>query len=220
MSVFYPLEKHLYTIIFLHGMYQTDESLYEIAENIRNNNSNIKIIIPRAPLMTINWPTGPESGVYSWYNYYTRRDGEMDHDIINKKDFIKQTVQIYDIIDNELKYILPKNILIAGVSQGGTIAFNVGLNYKEKLGGIIGIHTILMDNVVNLKNINNISINLFSGKLDDIYNIDLQKNSLLKLHKNRFNIYWHIENDLNHCQESEKEIGFINFSINKLLFKI
>mgnify|MGYP003675232482 CR=1 FL=1 len=217
MSIFYPYEKHIYTIIILHGMYQTDTSLYKIAELIRSNNSNIKIILPRAPLRTINWPTESEDNVYSWYNYYTRRDGEMQHDIINKHEFTEQTNIIYNIIEKELKTIDPKNIIISGVSQGGTIAFNVGLNFKFKLGGIIGIHTILMDNIIKLNNINNIPLHLFSGKLDEIYDINLQKNSLSKLINKKHKINWHIEKNLYHCQESNKEYEFVFDAINKII---
>ena len=39
------IEKHLYTIIILHGMFQTNKSLFSTANAIQNYNKNIKIIL-------------------------------------------------------------------------------------------------------------------------------------------------------------------------------
>eukprot|EP00966_Prymnesium_polylepis_P272955 6305842-Prymnesium_polylepis.1 len=45
---------------------------------------SIKFVFPRAPIRTITWPSGPEANVASWYNYYTRRDGCLEHDVIEQ----------------------------------------------------------------------------------------------------------------------------------------
>ena len=43
---------------------------------------------------------------------------------------------------------------------------------------MIGIHTILMDNIISQQNTQKIPIYLFSGENDSIYNIKLQQNSI------------------------------------------
>ena len=216
--IFNAIEKHLYTIIILHGMYQHNKSLIPLANYIQNYNKNIKIILPTAPIRSISWSKTPEPNVSSWYNYYTRNDGLLIHDDINKKHFEQQTARINNIIDKERKLVNVNKIIVAGISQGGTLAFNIGLKYFDKIGGIIGIHTIFMDNVISLDNIQKIPVYLFSGNKDNIYNIDLQKSSFKKLRP--YNISaanWFIENDLGHCEKSEKEFEFIIRSIQNIL---
>ena len=216
--IFNAIDTHLYTIIILHGMFQTDRHLIPIANYIQNYNKNIKIILPCAPIRTISWANKPEHNISSWYDYYTRNDGLDKHDDINQRHFYKQTVRINEIIDQEKKLIPTNKIIIAGISQGGTLAFNIGLNYFDKLAGIIGIHTIFMDNIINLDNINNIPIYLFSGNQDNIYNIKFQKTSLKKLKsKNIVVANWYIENNLGQCEQSTKEFEFIIRSIQNIL---
>ena len=168
----------------------------------------MKVILPTAPLRSISWSDKPLHNVSSWYDYYTQKNGLLEHDDINETHFIEQTQRIYKIIDNERKSIAAQNIIIAGISQGGTIAFNVGLHYKEPLGAIIGIHTIFLNTIIPIETIQTIPIYLFSGRNDSIYNIQLQKKSLAKL-KEKCPIDWHIEDGLNHCEFSHNELKYI-----------
>lgn len=216
--IFNPIEKHLYTIIILHGMFQTGKNLIPLVNNIQKYNKNIKVILPTAPKRNISWSNPPDYNISSWYNYYTRYDGLFMHDEIDETHFFQQTNRIEKIIDRERNFISLNRIIIAGISQGGTLALNIGLNYKQKLGGIIGIHTILMDNIINLDNIQKIPIYLFSGNKDNIYNIKFQKQSLEKAKLQNINIAnWLIENNLGHCEESKKELEFIIESIKNIL---
>lgn len=216
--IFNAIEKHFYTIIILHGMFQNSKSLIQLANYIQNNNKNIKIILPTAPIRTISWSKIPEENISSWYDYYTRNDGLQIHDNINKKHFIQQTNRINNIIDEERKIINIDKIIIAGISQGGTLALNIGLKYPNKLGGIIGIHTIFMDNIITLDNVNNIPIYLFSGSKDSIYNIEFQKKCFKKLTSKNITITeWFIQNSLGHCEKSDKEFQFIIMSIQNIL---
>lgn len=204
---------HKFTLILLHGMNMNIISLYKTVKLLQDYNNNIKIILPVAPKINIDWPDGKEYNVLSWYNYYTRYDNMFKHDIINIDDFNNQSNRIYKILDKEIDLLGDsKKIIIGGFSQGGTIAFNIGLNYKFELGGILAIHSIFMDNIidiVNIGNYNKIPIFLFSGTEDKIYNIKFQNKSLTILRENKYRIFWHIEKNLSHCQYSSNEIIFI-----------
>lgn len=217
---FYPKNIHKFTLILLHGMNMNINTLYKMVRKLQYYNKNLKIILPIAEKININWPNGIEYNISSWYNYYTRYDNLFKHDNINIDDFEKQTNNIYNLLDTEVNILKnSKNIIIAGISQGGTLAFNIGINYKYKLAGIIGIHTIFMDNVIFFKNnYNNIPIFLFSGSNDNIYNIIFQNKSLNCLNEKNFKIFWQIEDDLGHCKYSKNESKFLNTSI-KYLFK-
>ena len=210
-----PIENHEYTLIILHGMYQSNKSIYSLAESIQKFFKNLKIILPCAPKRNISWTNPKEKNVNSWYDYYTKNDGLMIHDIINEKDFHEQCNRIDLIIKNEILSIDSKNIIIMGISQGGTLALDIGLYSNYKLGGIIGLHTLFMD-ILSTKNINKIPIYLFSGENDNIYSIELQKKSLQKLQKN-LKIKWIIEKSLGHCEYSVKELPFIVNALNQIL---
>ena len=216
--IFNSIEKHLYTIIILHGMFQTSKSLIQLANYIQESNKNIKVILPTAPKRNISWSNPPDNNISSWYNYYTKYDGELFHDDIDVTHFIEQTKRIEKIIAQERKYIDNKNILISGISQGGTLAFNIGLKLEVKLGGIIGIHTVFMDNIISTEKVNRLPIYLLSGEKDDIYNIKLQKNSINKLESSGVKITkWYIEKNVGHCDNPKIEEDFLVKAIKDIL---
>lgn len=217
--VMYLLEakgRHIYTLIFLHGMYKNYESLIETSKYIQERINTIKIVLPDAPKMTIDWPTGKEENVNSWYNYYTRKDGMMEYDEIESKDFKTQVKRITKIVDNEVNILKGRSerVILSGISQGGTIALHVALTYKSSLKSVIGIHTLfLADTIKYYEKINKIPIYLFSGREDKIYNIKLQEYSNNILLKNNLTVNWKIENNLGHSEYSVNEIDFIINSI-------
>lgn len=217
--IFPSREEHLYTLIILHGMYETNDSLVELVHYLQNKNNNLKIILPNAPKRDINWPSGIEKDINSWYNYYTRYDGKMEYDIINEEEFYNQVERINKIIDAEINVLKnPKKILIAGISQGGTLALHIGLTYLFELGGIIGIHTLfLKDMIENLHNINNVPIFLLSGKNDDVYNYKFQRISAKKIMKNI--IKWKVVKKLEHCEYYKHENKLINKYLNFFIKK-
>ena len=87
--VIQPSAAHTHTVILLHGMYCTPEesNLYKALPaylGFLGAGAGIKFVFPRAPRRTITWPGEPEAYVASWYNYFTRRDGEDEHDEIDQ----------------------------------------------------------------------------------------------------------------------------------------
>lgn len=217
--IFLSKEDHLYTLIILHGMYETNESLLGLVHYLQNKNKNLKIILPNAPKRDINWPCGIEKDINSWYNYYSRNDGKMKYDKINESEFYEQVEKINKIIDSEIDILKnPKKIIIAGISQGGTLALHIGLTYLFELGGIIGIHTLfLKDMIKDLDNINNIPIFLLSGKNDSIYNYKFQRICAKKINNNI--IKWKVVKKLDHCEyykhENKLIDKYIDFFIKK-----
>ena len=211
-------KNHLYTLILLHGMNMNITTLFKTVKKLQKYNENLKIILPIAKKIDINWPDGIENNISSWYNYYTRYDNLFMHDSINLNDFNNYTKNIYKLLDNEINLIKnPKNLVIGGISQGGTLAFNIGINYHYKIGGIIGIHTIFMDNIIKFKkSYNKLPIFLFSGRNDYIYNIKFQNYSLETLREKYFKIFWIIEKNLEHCSYSKNEIKFLKYSLNEI----
>lgn len=214
------IDKHKYTLILLHGMYVSNKSLLKLSNKLIKTYKNLKIILPNAPKRVINWPHLVENNVRSWYNYFTCNDGAMKHDKIDTTHFHEEVERINKIIDEESEILngLSSNIMIGGISQGGTLALHIGLMYNKKLACIIGIHTILMNNVTKISNeCQKIPIYLFSGNKDNIYNIKLQNRSLNNIRKLKYRIFWHIENNLKHCEFCKKENKFIYDVIKKIV---
>ena len=212
-------KNHLFTCICLHGMYQSYTTLLPIAKYLQDNNNNLKIILVDSPQININWPSGIEYNVKSWYNYYSDYSGKMKYDIIDKKQFIFQTDRINKLIKREINNnIDPKNIVLLGESQGGTIALHTGLTSEYKIGGIIGIHTLfLVDEIDNFDNLNKIPIYLFSGEKDEIYNINLQSYGISKLSKKKYFLNFDIHNNLSHCEYYDKLFEIILSNFNKII---
>ena len=60
-------------------------------------------------------------------------NGNNDHGLL------ASVAGINKLIDQEItKGIKPENIIVAGLSQGGSLALAIGLTSEQKLGGIIG----------------------------------------------------------------------------------
>tara|TARA_B100001057_G_scaffold23353_3_gene21613 strand:+ start:2722 stop:3384 length:663 start_codon:yes stop_codon:yes gene_type:complete len=216
MYLLEPKGRHIYTLIFLHGMYKNHESLIETSKYIQQRINTIKIVLPDAPKMSIDWPIGKEENVNSWYNYYTRKDGLMDYDEIESKDFKTQVKRITKIINKEIDILKGRSerVILSGISQGGTIALHVALTLPFKIKSVIGIHTLFLKEMIkNYEKLNDIPIYLFSGREDKIYNIKLQEYSNNVLLKNNLTVNWKIENNLGHSEYSVNEIDFIINSI-------
>ena len=144
----------------------------------------------------------------------------MKLDIINLKNFYEQVNRLELLIEQEVMnhYINPNNILLMGVSQGGTIAMHAALNSKYKIGGIIGIHTLFLYNLIkNYYKINKIPIYLLSGREDEVYNLNLQKKAIDNLYQNNFTITWDIIENLKHCEyymhEDELILNYIDSNL-------
>ena len=211
--VFPSLENHLSTLIILHGMYSTYVSLLELVYYLQNKNRHLKIILPNAPIRNINWPKGIEKNVSSWYNYYTQNNGVMKYDTIDECHFYEETERITKIINREINKLRDsKKIFLAGISQGGTLALHIGLTHFFDLGGIIGIHTLFLKNMIkDFNKINKIPIFLLSGNNDNIYNYKFQRLCAKKIQSNI--VKWKVVKNLSHCQHYKYE----NLLIHKYL---
>ena len=137
-------KKHIQTVIILHGMNQYINYILYIANKMKIKNPNTKIIIPVADKINIIWPDGKQEKCISWYNYFTRYDNLIKHDIINRIEFEENTNKITSLIDNESKLISPEMISLIGISQGGTICINAALNINYKIKTIMCIDTIFL----------------------------------------------------------------------------
>jgi predicted esterase len=137
-------------------------------------------------------------------------------DKINSDDYNLQTQNIVSIINNEASILKSyKTIFILGVSQGGTLLFNILKFLPQPLGGLFCIKSLYMYKYVNLETNNATPMFFFSGNKDDVYNLAFQI-KCSKLLEPNFNIAWTIIDGLNHYDKIEEEYMFVlkNFLLN------
>lgn len=213
MSTFtiHPKVKHTNTMIMLHGMYCDASSMKEQYKDLIDKFTYIKFIFVDSPTMTIDWPEGKERNVKSWYNYFTRNDGIMNHDNIDLNHMNTQSKRVLRIIENEIKILKDsKKIYLCGSSQGGTVCLHTLMQCTQSLGGVFCMRTILMNNITHVNSIAKYTpIYIFSGENDEIYLLKLQKRSYIHLEYNGYKINWTIEPELSHSEYTEKESEFI-----------
>ena len=204
----FPKYSHYQTIIILHGMNQDISDILYIVKKIKNKKIGIKFIIPLAEKMKIIWPNGEIEECLSWYNYFTRYDNLIKHDIINFIQFEENTDRVVDIINQESKIISPEMISLIGISQGGTICINAALKLNFKIKNIKCIDTIFLHSYYKYKKGPSQYFQVLQSKKDDIYNPSFQNHcySLLRSYDNIVKIQ---SRDNFHCENIDSIIRYI-----------
>jgi predicted esterase len=213
-----PKNKHMFTFILLHGMGSNTNSFNNFLHFFENDSSykiyfkNTKFIIPASPIINVHYPQQTLYNINSWYDYYTQYDGKNKIDKINTYQFYKQTRRILSLIKSESNLIKNKNIYCIGISQGGTLLFNILKFLKFKIGGIIPIDTIYMNNYIKL-NFTFTPISILTHFKDEIYPFELQNKCYNLLRKKNININQTIFDNGYHAEESIYQYKFILNSI-------
>tara|TARA_B100000902_G_C27318023_1_gene922512 strand:+ start:4501 stop:5154 length:654 start_codon:yes stop_codon:yes gene_type:complete len=215
MKIYYPKKEHLYTIIMLHGMYCDNTSFDMLVSSILKNNEHVKIILPNASVRDIDWPNGKEKNVNSWYNYFTCKDGELEHDTIDINQYNSESKKIKRLIEQERNYINYSNIILLGESQGGTIVSKLALEIEEQIGGFLLIDTVFMDSIL-IPIVKYPNIYIYSSECDEVYILELQKNSIKKLNLENYIVEWYVDKGVQHSDYGPGRDKFILKTISKI----
>lgn len=211
-KIIYPIKKHKYSIILLHGMYGDYNSFNNFLNYFKDYTifDNIKFIIPSSYNINLHYNILPEYNIKSWYDYFTMYDGLNKIDNIGIQEFQYQSDRIKQIITNEAKYIDNNKIYILGVSQGGTLLFNILNKLNFNIGGLIAINTIYMHKYTKLqKKYNKTPIYIYSLLKDEIYPHKFQKKCFKILSNKNFKLHWYINKINTHCHEAIDQYRFI-----------
>jgi len=219
-----PKISHEYTLILLHPMQCSCNYFDNFIEFLNNQDKYknllniVKFIFPQSPIMDIDFPSNKLTNQYSWYNYYSCYNNKNKIDNINIDHYENQTLRIKNIIKNEVQILKKYNkIFLGGISQGGTLIFNVLKSLPYNIGGLICIKSILMYKYTKLnEKYKNTPIYIFIAEKDDIYNLTLQKSCLNILKNNKLDYYTNFYPNLDHYSISNNEQEFIaNILLNK-----
>ena len=136
----------------LHPMGSDSSYFDEYIEYIKNNNkiyNKINFILPESPIMDVDYPNNKQYNVKSWFNYYTYNNNIIDE--ISVKDYNLACNTIITIINREATILGSyKRIFLLGVSQGGTLLFNILNKLEKPLGGLFCIKSLYMYKYVKL----------------------------------------------------------------------
>ena len=220
-KIIYPKRKHLYSFIMLHGMgsnidnFNNFLTFFQCNIFFKHYYDSVKFIIPQSPTIDVHYPNNTIFNCNSWYDYYTQYDGVENIDEISEDDFQKSTQGILKIINKENKLINNKNIFLIGVSQGGTLIFNILKYLKFPIGKSFIIDSVYMYNYINLKKCQT-PIIIISHFLDQIYTYDFQKYCLTYLTNNNISYNFLTIDHGYHAEESSEQFIYI---LNKIFIK-
>jgi phospholipase/carboxylesterase len=165
----------------------------------------VRFIFPHAPVRAVTINGGAK--MRAWYDIDPRAPLAGDEDIRSS------AASIEELIDEQVARGIPtKRIVLAGFSQGGVIALQLGLRYREPLAGIMALSTYLHDpeHVVERISLDNAGIPIFMahGLMDPMIPITRAITSRETLRALDYPIEWH-EYAMGHsvCLEEIKDIS-------------
>ena len=139
MVVVEPHSKHQSTIIWLHGLGDSGHGFAPIVPTLNlPQDLGIKFIFPHAPIQPVTINGGMK--MRSWYDIKNMsfKDRVDLSGIQSSADLVKQ------LIDDEISAGIPsEKIILAGFSQGGVITYYLGLQYSQKLAGLMTLSAYL-----------------------------------------------------------------------------
>jgi phospholipase/carboxylesterase len=186
-----PEAEPLATVIWLHGLGADGHDFEPVVPDLQLPASlPIRFLFPHAPerSVTIN------GGVImrAWYDILELGDPTA----VNMEELLESARHLSALIENENERgIEPHRIVLAGFSQGGTIALHAGLRHERKLAGLLGLSTYLPDldalaqqwSKVNLR----IPFMMAHGSMDPMIPIGKGIQTKQKLTQLGYTVGWH-----------------------------
>ncbi|TBR37704.1 carboxylesterase [Marinomonas agarivorans] len=127
-------------VIWLHGLGADGHDFESIIPALKlPSECAIRFIFPHAPVRTVTVSGGVL--MRAWYDI-EEVTLERKVDMANVEESM---LQVNELIEEQIKQGIPsRRILLAGFSQGGAIAYQLGLFCKYKLAGIMALSTYLV----------------------------------------------------------------------------
>jgi phospholipase/carboxylesterase len=159
-----PAQAVQYSVIWLHGLGASGNDFASLVPHLGlPDNHTIRFIFPHAPEQAVTINGGMR--MPSWYDI-TKISAARE---INSAQFQSSVARVQLIIDSQISGgIASRNIIIAGFSQGGAVAYNAALTYSQPLAGVLALSTYIADELVVSSANNNTPLELFHGEQDSV----------------------------------------------------
>ena len=192
------------TVIWLHGL-GADAHDFEPIVPLLHLHKPLRFVFPNAPVRPVTINAGME--MRAWY------DIDPGAPLGGKTDIDESVRLVGEIVEGELAAGVPAGtIVLAGFSQGGVIALELGLGHGERIAGIMALSTYVHDHErlverISFANID-VPILMAHGLADPMIPIARAITSREALIGLNYRVEWH-EYAMGHqvCPEEIADIG-------------
>lgn len=179
-----------YSVIWLHGLGADGHDFVNIVPQFNlAPELGIRFIFPHAPKRSITLNAGYR--MRAWFDIY-----ELNANAPQDEVGIRQSQQLINqLIEREISLGVPsEHVVLAGFSQGGSMALHCGLRYSQKLAGILVLSgfLLLVNNLADeISPVNkSIPILMAHGEYDNIVPIEWAEVSKQRLIDLGLNVQW------------------------------
>lgn len=193
-------------VIWLHGLGASGHDFEPVVPELGlPEDAAVRFIFPHAPNMPVTINGGMT--MPAWYDIKA-----MDIDrVVDTDQLLASSDAVAKLVDREIERgVKSENIVIAGFSQGGAVAYELGLSYPRRLGGILALSTYFATaKTVDISDANRgIPISIYHGTHDPMVPESLGRLSVEKLQELGFEpTYQTFPMEHSVCLEEVQDIG-------------
>jgi phospholipase/carboxylesterase len=123
-------------VIWLHGLGADGHDFEPVVPELRLKQP-VRYVFPHAPIRPVTINMGMR--MRAWYDIFQFGGGPEDATGIRASQKLLEEL----IAQERRRGLNPRQIVLAGFSQGGAIVLQTGLRYSERLAGILALSTYL-----------------------------------------------------------------------------
>jgi phospholipase/carboxylesterase len=175
-------------VIWLHGLGADGHDFEPVVPELEIDKP-VRFVFPHAPIRPVTINMGMR--MRAWYDIFQFGGGAEDATGIRASQKI-----VEELIEQEKRRgLTPKQIVLAGFSQGGAIVLQTALRYPERLAGILALSTYLplastIEAEVSKAN-RDIPVFMAHGEYDDIIPVRRAEASRELLVQLGYKVQWH-----------------------------
>ena len=196
------------TVIWLHGLGDSGNGFAPIVPDFKlPDELGIRFVFPHAPMRPVTINNGMT--MRAWYDI-TSLDFNNRADSQGVKE---SSALVADLIEKEITRGTPANkIVLAGFSQGGVIALNLGTRFEKSLAGVMSMSSYMSEPEklsAEAHSANkNTPIFVAHGTHDDVVPIFMGNSAFKVLESNGYPATWH-EYEMQHnvCMQQLNDIS-------------
>ncbi|MFL1405139.1 alpha/beta hydrolase [Marinobacter sp. M1N3S26] len=167
------------SVIWLHGLGANGHDFEPVVPELGlPQGASVRFIFPHAPEIPVTINGGIR--MPAWYDIKSLELGRT----VDKDQLVASAQAVAALVEHEIdRGVKSERIVIAGFSQGGAVAYELGLSYPKPLAGILALSTYFATaDTVQCSDANrNIPISVFHGTHDPMIPEALGRASVEKL---------------------------------------
>jgi phospholipase/carboxylesterase len=186
-----PKSKPRATVIWLHGLGDSGNGFAPIVPDLKlPDELGIRFVFPHAPMRPVTINNGMT--MRAWYDITSL-------DFNNRADsqgVTESSALVADLIEKEMAQGIPAHkIVLAGFSQGGVIALNLGTRFAHTLAGVMSMSSYMsepekLSDEAHSAN-KNTPFFVAHGTHDDVVPIFMGNTAFKVLESNGYQATWH-----------------------------